>query len=230
MLHKHNISVQRNSSLKRPASRLSCFVCFVQQVLGKKLVVALAEKSSLQSSVLNRLHSALDSSRMQSYNSFSDRAKYKESVSNSNSSNLLTSQNLSKKVVVKLQHSKFSVLESEKPNNDWFSMFNLCLRQFYFIQLIIGVIQTLEQFCVDSPVCFLIGQIFCDSVVTTIHNLIAVGAVGKQFHCFCDNTRVWILVSFSTGTDCRLHKFIETFNWSVFNEAINLFASSPNSK
>ena len=112
----------------------------MQQVLGKKLVVALAVKSSLQFSVLNRLHSALDSSRMQSYNSFPDRAKYKESVSLSNSSNLLKSQNLSKKVVVKLQHSKFSVLEYEKPNNDWFSVLNLCLRQFYFIQLIIDVI------------------------------------------------------------------------------------------
>ena len=67
----------------------------MQQVLGKKLVVALAVKSSLQSSVLNKPHSVLDSSRMQS---FSDRANYKESVSISNSSNLLSSQNLSKKL------------------------------------------------------------------------------------------------------------------------------------
>ena len=212
MLHKHNNSVQRNSSLKKPGSRLSCSLCFVQQVLGKKLVVALAVKSSLQFSVLINSHSALDSSRMQSYNSFSDRAKYKESVSNSNSSNLLTSQNLSKKVLVKLQHSKFSVLEYEEPNNDWFSVLNLCLRQFYFIQLINDAIQSLEKLCVDSSMCFLITQIFCDSVAATIHNLIAVGAVGKQFHCFCDNTRVWILVSFPTGIDSRLLKFIETFN------------------
>ena len=105
---------------------------------------------------------------------------------------------------------------------------SLCLVSAFanFIQLIIDVIQTLEHFCVDRPVCFLIVQIFCDSVATTIHNLIAVGAVGKQFHCFCDNTRVWILVYFSTGTDIRLDKFIETFNWSAFNEATNLFAYS----
>ena len=70
----------------------------MQQVLGKKLVVALAVKSSLQSSVVNRFHSALDSSRRQSYNSFPDRAKYKESVSISKSSKLLTSQNVSKKL------------------------------------------------------------------------------------------------------------------------------------
>ena len=97
-MHKHNISVQRNSSLKRPGSRLSYFICFVQQVLEKKLVVALAVKSSLHFFVLNKLHSVLDSSRMQSYISFSDRAKYKKSVSISNSPNLLTSQNLSKKL------------------------------------------------------------------------------------------------------------------------------------
>ena len=161
---------------------------------------------------------------MQSYNCFSDTAKYKESVSISNSSNLLTSQNLSKKVVVKLQHSKFSVLEYEEPNNDWFSVLNLCLCQFYFIQSIIDVIQTLEQFCVDSPMCFLIAQIFCDRVTTTIHKFIAVGADGKQFHCFRDNTLVWILVSFSTGIDSRLHKFIERFNWNIFHEAIIFIA------
>ena len=40
------------------------------------LVVALAVKSFLQSSVLNKLHSVLVFSRMQSYNFFSDRAKY----------------------------------------------------------------------------------------------------------------------------------------------------------
>ena len=72
--------------------------------------------------------------------------------------------------------------------DDRFSVLNLCLRQFYFIQLIIDVIQTPEQFCVDSHVCFVIVQIFCDSVATTVHNLITVGDVGKQFHCFCDNT------------------------------------------
>ena len=54
LLHKHNISVQRKSSLKRPGSRLPCVVCFVQQVVGKKLVVALAVKSSVQSFVLNK--------------------------------------------------------------------------------------------------------------------------------------------------------------------------------
>ena len=168
------------------------------------MVVAIAVKLSLQSPVLNQLHSALDSSRMQTYNSFSDRAKYKESVSISKSSNLLMSQNLSKKVVVKLQHSKFSVLEYGKPNNDWFSVLNLCLRHFYFIQLIIDVIQTLEKFRVDSPLCFLIVQIICDSVATTIHNLM--GTCSRR----------------ALTADCT--KIVETFNWSVINEAINLFA------
>ena len=63
LLHKHNISVKRKTSTKRPGSRLSCFLCSVQQVLGKKLVVALVVKSSLQSSVRINSHSILDSSR-----------------------------------------------------------------------------------------------------------------------------------------------------------------------
>ena len=125
---------------------------------------------------------------MQSYNFFSDRAKYKESLSISNSSNLLMSQNLQTKVVVRLQHSKFSVLKYEKIQQGLVSVLNLCVRQFYFIQSIFDVIQTLEHFCVDSPMCFLISQKLCDSVTTKIHNLIAVGAVGKQFHSFRGNT------------------------------------------
>ena len=118
----------------------------------------------------------------------------------------------------------FSVLEYEKLNKDGLSVLNLCLLQIYFIQLIIDVIQTLEKGCVDSPVCSLIVQILCDSVATAIHKLRSVGAVGKQFHCFCDNTRVRILVSFSSGIDSRLHKVVEIFNWNVLNEAIDLFA------
>ena len=123
-------------------------------------------------------------------------------------------QRISLKFVVKLQHSKFSVLQYDEPNNDLVSVLNLSRCQFYFIQLIIDVIHTLEQFCVDGPMFFLIAQIFRDSVATTIHILIAVGDVGKQFLCFRHNTWVWILVTFSTSLDRRLHKFIETFNWN----------------
>ena len=79
--------------------------------------------------------------------------------------------------------------------------------------------QTLEQFCVDSLMCFLIAQIFYDSV-TTIQMLIAVEVVGKQFDCFRDNIRLWILVSFSMGIHSRLHKINETINWNILHEAI----------
>ena len=74
--------------------------------------------------------------------------------------------------------------------------------------------------------CFLITQIFCDSVATTIHNFRAVEAVGKHFQCFRNNTWVSILVSFSRGIDSRLHKFIETYNWNIFHEATNFFSYS----
>ena len=93
-----------------------------------------------------------------------------------------------KNVLVRLEHSNFSVLEYEEPNNDLVSALNLCLRQNYFIQLIVDAIQTLGHFCVESPMCLLIAQYFFDSVATTINNLIAVGAIGKQFHCFRKNT------------------------------------------
>ena len=72
---------------------------------------------------------------------------------------------------------------------------------------------------------FLIAQILCDSVATTIHKLITIGAVGKQFLCLRDNTQVWILASFSAGIDSRLHKFLETF-WNIFHEAINFSSNT----
>ena len=217
-MHKHNISKQWNSSLKRPGFRLSCFLCFVQQVREKKLVVALAVESFLQYSVLNNSHSTLDSLQMQSYNFLSDRPK--DSQCPFLTLTFVDVTESLKKVVVKLQQSKFSALENEEHNDDWFSVLNLCLCQFYVIQLIIDLIQTLEQFCVDSPKCFSTVHLFWDSVATTIRKLITVGAVGKQFHCFRDNAWVWILVSFSTGIDSILHEFIETFIWNVFQAAI----------
>ena len=98
LLHRHNTSAHLNSSLNRPGSLLSCCLCFTQHVLGKKFATASAVKLLTQSFDRNLCYSALISGLIQSSSSFSARARYSESVSISNSSNLFTSQNLVKKL------------------------------------------------------------------------------------------------------------------------------------
>ena len=97
-LHRHNIYVHLNSSLKRPGSLLSCYLCFAQHVRGKKFATASAVKVSTESFDRNHCHSPLISGLIQSSSSFSARARYSEFVSISHSSNLCTSQNLVKKL------------------------------------------------------------------------------------------------------------------------------------
>ena len=94
-LHRHNVSVHLNSSLKTPGSLLSCCLCFTQHVWGKKFVTGSAVKLMKQSVDRNLCHSALVSGRIQSFSFFSARARYKKSVSIASSSNLFISQNLS---------------------------------------------------------------------------------------------------------------------------------------
>ena len=97
LLHRHNNSVHLNSSLKRPGSLLSCFLCFTQHVGGKIFTTASALKLSTRSFDQNLCHSALSSGLIQSSSSLSAREKYNESVSNSNFPDLFTSQSLVKR-------------------------------------------------------------------------------------------------------------------------------------
>ena len=98
LLQRHNISVHLNSSLNGPDPLLSCCLCFTQYVLGKKIDTTSAVKVSTQSFDRNLCHSAPVSGLIQSSSSFSARARYSESVSISNFSNLFRSQNLVKKL------------------------------------------------------------------------------------------------------------------------------------
>ena len=98
LLHRHNTSVHLNSSLKRPGSLLSCCLCFTQHVQCRKFATAQAVKLSTQSFDRNFCHFALISCLIQFSSSFAASARYNESVSISNSSNLFTSQNLVKKM------------------------------------------------------------------------------------------------------------------------------------
>ena len=75
LLHRHNISVNLNSSLKRPDSLLLCCFCSSQHVRGKKFATASAMKLSIQSFDRNLYHSALISSLIQSSSSFSAKAR-----------------------------------------------------------------------------------------------------------------------------------------------------------
>ena len=70
LLHRHNISVHLNSSLKKPGSLLSCCLCFTKHVLGKKFATASAVKLSTQSFDRNLFHCALISGLVQSCSSF----------------------------------------------------------------------------------------------------------------------------------------------------------------
>ena len=98
LLHCHKISVHLNSSLKRPGSFLSRWLCFPQYVREKKFARASSMKLSTQSFDRNLCHFGLISGPVQCSSSFSARTRYSEFVSISNSSNLLTSQNLVKKL------------------------------------------------------------------------------------------------------------------------------------
>ena len=79
-------------------------------------------------------------------------------------------------VVVKIQHSKFCVLKNEKPENDWFFVFNLCFGEFSFIRWVVHMIQLLEQFLINGRICFLVTEILRYSVSASVNNLLAVGA------------------------------------------------------
>ena len=98
LVHRHNIFVNLNSPLKKPCSLLSCCLCFTQHVREKKLATASALKLSKQSFDRNLCFSSLISVLIQSSIFFSARARYSESVSISNSSNLFASKNLVKKM------------------------------------------------------------------------------------------------------------------------------------
>ena len=57
-------------------------------------------------------------------------------------------------VVVLLRHSQFCVLKTEKLDNDWHSVFSLCLGEFNFVQWFALMIWLPEQFTIQSCLFF----------------------------------------------------------------------------
>ena len=113
LLHREIISVQRNSSSKRPNSQFLCFVCLAQQVRRKKFVVGLALKSLVQCRFCKDSHTIFIAGRIQSYKSGLDNAKYGVSVSNSSSSKLVVSPNFSRKFIIQLSSSQFGLFHEK---------------------------------------------------------------------------------------------------------------------
>ena len=86
------VSLQLMSSSKSPGSLFSCFLCACHSTLGlKKFPEASALKLPLLAFDYNRFHSVFISGWIQYSSSFSATARYSESLSISNSSNLFTS-------------------------------------------------------------------------------------------------------------------------------------------
>ena len=81
LLQRHNVSAHLSSSLKRPGSLLSCFLWTLQQVLGKKLLVAFALKLTVQYLERNWSPLACSSGTITSSKFSPDKAKLRESVS-----------------------------------------------------------------------------------------------------------------------------------------------------
>ena len=108
LLHRHNVSEHLNFSLKRPGSLLSCCLCFTQHVRGRKFATLSAVKQLTQSFYRNLCPSVLISGLVQSSSSFSARARFSESVSISDSSNLFTSQNPLKKLYYSSKNRSFA--------------------------------------------------------------------------------------------------------------------------
>ena len=82
------------------------------------------------------------------------------------------------KVVVKLQHSQFSVVKIEEPDNYGLFVFNLCFGEFNFIQRIVHMLWLLEQFTTTSCICFFVTELLHNSLLAPIHDLVTVGAAG----------------------------------------------------
>ena len=121
----HNISVHLNSSSKRPGSPLSCCLCFTKHVLAKKIATASAVKLSTPSIDRNFSYSALISSFIPTAISFSARARYSESLSIPNSSKLLISQNLVKKLWYSSNIRSFAYSRKKKPTMIG-SLYSIC--------------------------------------------------------------------------------------------------------
>ena len=93
------------------------------------------------------------------------------------------------------------------------------------MKLILDLCESLELFIVDCCMCLFILQIPCNWMATDLYFLVAIQAVYKQLHSFCNNSGFGILVSLTTSFVNRLHKVVQFFHRSVFNETMIFWAN-----
>ena len=132
LLQRHNVSEHLNSSLKRPGSLVSCFLCVLQQVLGQKMTVAFAVKSWVHYSERSRFHHLffLEEYCLPSFpwqgliEGVSIHFRFLKFVGFTKPFS---------GIVAKFQHSIFGVMEKKESNNFWFPMINLWLQKFNFV-------------------------------------------------------------------------------------------------
>ena len=112
-----------------------CFLCALQRILKKKLSVALAVKVLVQSSSRIAFHSSQFSKRITAFSFYP--TEQGEGVCVVFKLLILVSvTKVVEKIVVKLQHSLFSISLNKKLNNYCFSEPNFRIYQFNFVQLI----------------------------------------------------------------------------------------------
>ena len=143
----------------------------------------------------------------------------RESVSISNSSNLLISQNLVKSCSTVSTVRVFRIGESESrqllvlcvPYLVWWVQLHITHCSHYLASwtfFIIGIMRLLN------------FQVFCHTMLAAIHIQLAIGTITLQLHCLCNDIWIGILVASSSSIYCWLCKTLETLFWSVLDEAV----------
>ena len=112
LLHRQTFSVQQIPSSSRPGSRLSCFLCLVQQVGGGE---ELTEIFLVQSPCRREFHSFFIAGPIQSHKSCSKNAGWSECVSIPSSLNFVTSPYLSMKFFYRSSILSFSCYWIQNP-------------------------------------------------------------------------------------------------------------------
>ena len=179
-------------------------------MVGKKSLHASTVNESLQSLLRNNSQSRLFLPLLHSYNCFSARTEYIDSVSTSISSYLSVWQKfVALKVVIEPQDSQFSVAKDKEDNSDCVFMFDFRFGFLYLVKLVDDMYQSPERFFVDRCMCLLFNRVLCNGMATAIHILTAKRAVCQQLHRFCNNIGIGVLVSMTASIDSGLHKHIE---------------------
>ena len=77
-----------------------------------------------------------------------------------------------------------------------------------------------EKFTINSSMCLFVALVLRHSASAAVHNLLAAEAFDQELHHLCENTEVWILLTFPSCIHCWLLKAVQKFLWSIIDEAL----------